>query len=197
MTACEEFGELLSARRDGELDESEVVRLESHLARCEPCRRRQRRFEDLDRMLLELLDASAPDARSEHRLAMGVRENLRRGSSNPRSHWLPRIGLAAGFLVAATLLVLLTGNDAGGRERIAAPVAALELLNVERALDQEAVLHTLSLELRALRLEAVRLDPTDSDPERLLERIGSLLSTVEELSLWTGSEGKKDPQPLR
>ena len=118
--ACEEFGALLHASLDGELDVEHALRVERHLAECAAC------AAELDR--LQALRAAIRRHASYHRLPAASREglvaNLRaaaapqapRGGGTPAPPRLGRRALgrrALGGMAATLLLGLVLGSWVG------------------------------------------------------------------------------------
>lgn len=96
---CERALEMMSARLDSRLDNTEIALLENHLAACSACQVEWRRLQALDRLL-----ASAPMVRAPARLRVQVMARLNRREQARRAI-IGGMALALGT-VALALLVL-------------------------------------------------------------------------------------------
>ena len=99
---CHELDNLLFPYLDGEFSAAERAELDVHLSTCPACSERvekERRTHDALRGQMQAQSPSAPQALRE-RITAGLDREDRAAS---RSHYLPRIALAAGVLVATVV----------------------------------------------------------------------------------------------
>jgi anti-sigma factor RsiW len=97
---CEQASQMMSARLDGRLDDSESILLEGHLATCGTCQAEWRRLQALDSLLI-----SAPMMRPHARLRVEIMTRLARREQARRAI----VGGTALGLGAVALMLLALG----------------------------------------------------------------------------------------
>ena len=198
--SCERFGPLISAYVDDELKADEMSKLAVHLEQCADCRERMQVFSDITDSIFDLADIPASVAKPKEVSARNDVER-RKNSERNKSGWLVSGGSSLLRLIpmatAATVVVglivasLPSGDTLNAEEvdpeKIAIPLAELELLHQEQRHSQEQMLQMFSLELRSLRLQLQVLgEDSDSNEEReaarieAQQKIDSLIEKVEQ-----------------
>jgi ferric-dicitrate binding protein FerR (iron transport regulator) len=124
---CHETGELLHAWLDGELDASERDRVDAHLAECEACRAAA---DEAQMQGAALAEALAPMRRAADLLAAKVVAEVRAEAAAPKRDVLfatHLAALAAGFLLAVTILRPWQSEPRPLEQPAASPIATLEV----------------------------------------------------------------------
>lgn len=174
MAECEEMAEKLSAFMDGELEAEEVSALREHLRTCPACRNLEEGFGAVDRLVGRAV--SRPSEALEGR----IRAALNQPRPNRGIRRLLQISAAALVLIAASLVILVTGDRADA-SRLAVPAAALEAMNLQVLEDQQALLKTLEWDLRAMKLMVSSPELEEGKAKQLLDEIDLLLAKVKRL----------------
>lgn len=175
MDRCEQHAELLSEYLDGELEALESSRVERHLRQCAECRQVMASFQAVNRLVADSSSLPAPEL--ETRIRQAVLPAPKRQVRPLRS--LARLAAAAAVLIAFSLIVLVTGDQADAR-RAAVPIATIEVLNEQAQQDQDALLQTFEWELRSLRVQIDCLETSEESQAALRERVERLLQQVKQ-----------------
>ena len=180
MDRCEQHAESLSALLDGELEAGAARAFEAHLEDCSLCRAKLAAFQTVDQGLTQRTTLPSVDHEARVRAAVQARRRGARPTGPVRSGTrLLKLATAALVLIAVSLVVLVTSDEAGAH-RAAVPIATIELLNEQERQDQNTLLETLEWELRSLKLQigSLRLEPTEQ--AALSERVERLLRQIEQ-----------------
>lgn len=113
---CREAHSLISAERDGALDNSQRATLEGHLAACGTCRRaRDELTAGLTTWRTEVARASVPDAEREwHAVRRRIRGGSEAGSAASRRTLFTWLALPLGAAAAAAIaFMVLPGTPSG------------------------------------------------------------------------------------
>lgn len=194
MSACEEFGPLISAMLDDELSTDERSRVDQHLHACSACRRRSKVFAELDR----LASPAAPVPSSDWRDNIGRRVRIRQRKQ--------RLSWAATYVAAAVVLIAMIGTilhfrransgrvvvDPGAaivnREQatiqktennVIGPLETLQIVSRQEQRTYDAMRRLMEWDLRALKLELKQMELTPDQVEQLSSRIEMLIERVE------------------
>jgi anti-sigma factor RsiW len=191
---CESFQLLISAALDGELDEREQVELDRHLSACGACRHWQASIVQQEQLLLTIADEDSQADLSELPLgqsdsAVGVPLTVEFKSPQAMSQrrglsWrlVGVSGLAAAVLLGVGLIVSALVRQQGPAPTFSVePVAAMHAINVQSEEDQHAILRTVELDLRAMKLELKRMSLDDAARDQLGTQIDSLLAKTRQL----------------
>lgn len=180
---CELFEPMISASLDNELSSKELCQLNEHMANCDSCRSLAADFA-AGNAAVELL-GSAPLTSTE---LQPIRTPGPVASTNhSESSWFS-IRRVVPIGVAATLLICfgiamwpnpkpVNANQISAEE-IAKPIFELETLNSQKQQDQNLMLRTLGMDLRAMKLEISQLEPGSEERERLETQIDSMIEKV-------------------
>jgi predicted anti-sigma-YlaC factor YlaD len=179
MDRCEEMAERLSAWLDGELEAEEESLLMEHLQACPDCRKRSAGFEAVNQLLTPSNALPRPGFEKRLEGELFRKPAVRRFVDLGR---VLRVAAAALVLIAVSLLILVTGDRADAK-RAAAHAVALQRMNQEAAIDQEAELDTFRWDLKAMKLKVKSLELDANRSEVLLERIDDLLTEVEKVRM--------------
>lgn len=184
MISCEHAAELLSARKDGELEPAERREVEEHLRGCTECRGLEERFAAVDRLAALGYAGPRPDLHDElagrlarrngrpgEKTAAGARSGLRR---------ILQVVAAAAILIAVSLVILVTSDQAGADD-VSVHIDALKSMNNQALLSQDTLLKTFEWDLNAMKLQVRCADLGDQEERDLLARIDGLLQAVEEI----------------
>lgn len=199
--SCELFEPLISASLDGELNSSELETLNKHLLRCQCCRQMAEDFAQGD-LAVELLgsenvsDLSTTFATSgSHPETSVVIPTLE--TSQSRNSWfsvwrLIPVGVAATLLVCFGIAAWPNPQPVNANqilpEQIAGPMFELETLNNQKQQDQDLMLRTLGMDLRAMKLEISQLEPGSEERERLKTQIDLMIAKVRNFESESKSE---------
>ncbi len=194
LTTCDDFGELVSARLDNELSESEQLALDGHLAVCEVCRQRVATFGEIQLLVRSPIEFDGPQvARTLHGV-WGHRSTSRHGRL--RKWWS-----SAGTYATAAVLLLgfvgfiktvqteprQTGSTAmqtAGSEELKLqrgrllPLENLRVISHQQRRTQEMVRETLQWELRAMKLDLEQLELSEDQSTRLHQRVTELMDQL-------------------
>jgi anti-sigma factor RsiW len=187
--SCVEYQSLLSAEMDGELDERELVALRQHLAECADCSRWQAAAGRLNARVAALLDDQFAEQVGELCLNSRRREDLAvpkaalvafptNATRNARWFWAAAAML---FLGAGISLAIYANRKPPVSTVSVQPLVDLHAINVQSERDQQAVLETVELELRAMKLQMRRMDLDPAERDQLENRIESLFAKTRSL----------------
>lgn len=183
---CETFEPLVSAMIDGELQPGEQVELESHLDHCQSCGNLVREFQRID----DAVGALGREQRFiEHDVENRVTETIVVTRQKPSvKDWLspwrlvPVAGVAAllvGLFIVMTQPPAEATADQFSAEEFVKPLTDLNRINLQQHRDQELMLKTLGMDLRALKLELKQLESAGpEDRQRLEQQIEMMLERV-------------------
>ena len=193
-TNCEVIEPLISAMIDGELVGQEQVQVEQHLEHCQACQLKANSFEQVDAAAL-LLSARRVDTLGTLDAVDDVVTSkttnvyvVSRDKSSLKS-WLS-LGRLAVMAAAATIVVGFaismfpnqqpaTASQFSADE-IVQPIQELQLIHRQQQRDQELMLKTLEMDLRALRLELNELDPESDERKNLASDIDAMIEKVKQ-----------------
>jgi len=173
MVSCENYAEMLSARRDDELDQDDCLILEEHLESCSECRALMMRFEAVDNAITG----------SEAKLTPGLFsriENVVESDSRPKSSRILHILTAAVMLIAVSLVITMF-SDKADADRLKEEISLISEINNEVLSDQEAMLNTFGWELAAMKLMINSSDLDSKTAEPILNRIKDLQLEIEKV----------------
>lgn len=112
--ACDRYFELLSARLDGALTQSEERELEEHMANCPECRTVGAQLAALQAGFAGLEEISAPEG-----FTQGVMDRIQKQKVIP---WKPRFRALAGWAACLVLVAGLYGFTQNSREQDLTPM---------------------------------------------------------------------------
>ena len=184
---CDTFEPLVSAMIDNELLPNERVELNLHLNQCESCESLVREFQQIDEAVGALgLGPEGNDV--ENRMSefseTFVVTRQKQSVKNWFSPWrlVPLAGVAA--LVVGLFMVVSQPAPEATADQISAeefvkPLTDLNLINLQQQRDQDLMLRTLGMDLRALKLELKQLESAvPEDRQRLEQQIETMLERV-------------------
>jgi anti-sigma factor RsiW len=176
MNGCENYEEMLSAWLDGELEVEKETSLMQHLESCPGCRSRSEGFRSVDRLIARFNTAPGP----------GLEGRIQRAlMPKPQSHFfgrLMRVAVAALILIAISLVILVTGDNAAA-SRAAESLAALDVMNDQALEEQEALLKSFEWQLNAMKMEVANSNLDDQGANPIIRRIENLLNEIETVRL--------------
>ncbi len=192
---CEQFQSLISADLDGELDQREQTELHEHLVECTVCRRWQTTANRLGEQL-------AFEGEVDRERSLPTRVN---GHGRQLVDLAPKESVADfddqatdyrsanWFWAAAAILFISVGLALGlraGREFpmptvSVEPLVAMHAINLQTEHDQQAVLQTVEMDLRMMKLEMRGMELDAAARQQLGDRIESLLAKTRQLDTST------------
>lgn len=175
MSGCENYEEMLSAWLDGELGDEEESSLMQHLESCPGCRSRSEGFRSVDRLITRFNTAPGPGL--EGRIQSAVMPK----PQNPFGR-LIRVAVAALVLIAISLVILVTGDNAAA-SRAAESLAALDVMTDQALEEQEALLKSFEWQLIAMKMEVANSDLEEQNASPIIQRIENLLNEIENVRL--------------
>jgi hypothetical protein len=186
---CEKFEPLVSAMIDDELLPGERIELDAHLEHCKSCGNLVLEFQQIDSAVGAM--GLGPLASEGNDIEQRVTETIvltrqKQSVKNWLSPWrlVPLAGVAA-LLVGLFLVMAQPAPEATAEqfsaEEFVEPLADLNRINLQQQRDQDLMLRTLGMDLRALKLELKQLESADPEDrqriekqiEMMLERVGS------------------------
>ena len=191
---CPEYGELISAAVDDELQPAEWLRLDHHMQQCDGCRHLLSQFREMEDLCREPA-ANCSLARDEgingqaealHQFRLEASTAYVANQTGAKWYWL--FGRLVPLAAAATVLVALfwithleDPSTVQGQQMvapmIATPLTEINELNLARRQSQQQQGDVMGLELRALKLELGQLkDQSAAQP--LIQRINQLLDQI-------------------
>jgi hypothetical protein len=193
MTACEDYGPLISAMIDGELPPDESAALEEHLLSCCECNRRSKVFREFGRLASNASPIPSSDWREsiQHR----VRVHRRR----QRVSWTTTYVAAAAVLVAMVGAVIhFGGADSAPATGIAGtgtadshvatssnerdmtgPLETLQIVSRQEKRTHDSMRKLMEWDLRALKIEVKQMNLSPDQVERLNHRIDALIRRID------------------
>jgi hypothetical protein len=190
QTNCEDFEPLISAMIDGELEPDELAYTQSHVDDCACCQAKVTSFENVDRAMFllsskvessaEFSDATSTDQRQTEVFVVSREKSSLKDWISP---WrLVPLGAAAALLIGVGMTMFpqpqpVTANQFSP-EQYVQPMKELYQINVQQQRDQELMLRTLGMDLRALKLELQQLESGSTDHENLAQQVDVMLEKV-------------------
>jgi len=182
---CENFEPMVSAMLDGELLPGEQAQLDAHLDQCQSCGNLVKDFQSVDDAVATL-GTRAKGNESENRVTETfVVTRQKQSVKNWLSVWrlVPLAGVAA--LLIGLFLVMSQPASTATAEQLSAeefvkPLTDLNRINLQQQRDQDLMLRTLGMDLRALKLELNQLENAGpEDRQRLEKQIETMLERVQ------------------
>ena len=178
---CEPFELLISAMIDGELPADQRSELDAHLEQCESCVGLLDDFQNVDCVVESIGFEHNPNANITETFVV---TRQKPSMKNWLSVWrlVPLAGVAAlmvGLFLVMTQPALKATAEQLTPEEFVRPLADLNRINIQQQRDQELMLRTLGMDLRALKLELNQLE--NAGPEdrlRLEKQIETMLDRV-------------------
>ncbi len=195
VDTCEQFQSLISAELDGELDVREQAELQGHLAECAVCLCWQVTANRLAEQLAFEVDVdgerSLPirvNGHDRQLVDLAPKESVANFDDRPTVR-----RSATWFWAAAALLFISVGISFGVRARRESPIptvsveplVAMHSINVQTEHDQQAVLRTVEMDLRMMKLEMRGMELDAAARQQLGDRIESLLAKTRQLDTST------------
>ena len=190
MSACEEYGPLISAMIDGELSAEKRLGLDQHLQLCTACRQRAQTFEELNRLAATEMPTVSAD---------WPQQVIGRLEADRRHRRRKLVGYATAAAILLSLLALPLFRSSRVARNTPAPVeqnlattgaadgdliGTLETLQVvsrQEKRTQETMRRLMSWDLRALKLELKQLNLAPEKLQQLERRIDVLMNRVEQV----------------
>ena len=176
MNPCPDYGPLISASLDGELDHAERKQLDAHLAECEACRQLGARFARTDGLVAVPANVSPVD------LCENVQRRVRRQRRRRQLSAIVTYATAACILLGfAGSVLYLQKSDNHGVEvvDILEPLTTLQVVSRQEDRTYQSLRESLQWELRALRLEVRQLRLAPDQAAKLIQRIEILMRRIE------------------
>ena len=205
MSACEEYGPLISAMIDDELSADERARVDVHLQSCAACRRRAAVFTELGRLAATPAPLPPSDWRNEIEHRAYVRKRKQ------------RLSWATTYVAAAAVLLAMIGTVWHFRgvhtERLAVnpktaivqhdqdrppakestltgPLETLQVVSRQEKRTYNAMRRLMAWDLRALKLELKQMDLAPAQIKQLGRRIDMLIDRVEQAGNHSTASGE-------
>ncbi len=195
VDTCIQFQSLISAELDGELDVQEQAELQGHLAECAVCLRWRATASRLAHQLASIDEVHGEqwvpihaNGHARTLVELAPKESLADFDGRPTVR-----RSATWFWAAAALLFISVGISFGVRARRESqiptvsvePLVAMHAINVQTEHDQQAVLRTVEMDLRMMKLEMRSMDFDPASRQQLGDRIESLLAKTRQLDAST------------
>jgi len=201
---CERYEPLLSAMLDGELDSTEREEMLVHLDDCPVCRAQVCAFEQVNRAIESLSHrrdlvvsepATLPGPLPSLNGVSGLNGIASLSELKPTAgkrritsawRWIP-LAAAATLLIFLGITALPNPDSASAEqlppEQIVEPMKEFLQYNMQQQHDQELMLWTLGLDLRAMKLEINQLEPGSNERINLENRIDSMIAKVRKFEM--------------
>jgi len=185
---CEPFEPMVSAMIDGELSPEEQTLLDEHLGDCESCQQVVRDFHSINGAVDSL--SSFPES-SDFLQETAFTETFvvthqKQSLENWISVWrLVPLAAVATLLIGLFLVTAQPPQKATAEqlspEQFVKPLSDLNRINQQQHRDQELMLRTLGMDLRALKLELNQLENAGpEDRTRFESQIEAMLQRVQQ-----------------
>ncbi|MEM9941009.1 MAG: zf-HC2 domain-containing protein [Planctomycetota bacterium] len=175
----EAFEMAISAMIDGELDVEESLELARHIDSCPHCKKTYQWMTEVNHRVSAL--SIPPVDKPYHRENATVQQA-------DSSRFADRVGFLAPLIAAAVILFLIArivvpspqpaSADQASPKEVVDSIVELSRINVQQKEDQELMLRTFNLDLRALRLELNQMDLESPKRAALAEQIDLMLEKV-------------------
>lgn len=183
---CDSFELLISASIDDDLSDSEQDILNEHLDSCSNCQQLALEFASVN-TAVELLGCERQDVETAKNNLAETSKPLLVAAEDTKTNWfsvwrLIPIGVAATLAVCLAITAWPNPKPVNANqispEQITKPILELETLNQRKQKDQDLMLRTLGMDLRAMKLEINQLDPESDERKRLEAQIDSMITKV-------------------
>jgi anti-sigma-K factor RskA len=179
ISSCEPFELMISELIDGELNDSDTRDVQEHIQDCAACQELHSQFARVNAAVESL---SANDRRLISAFADAKPRTEKSQTNVQRFAWrLIALSTAAALLFAVFVTFYPTTNSLTAKEfspqDFAQPLKELHVLNMHQERDQELMLKTLSMDLRAMKLELNQLNDSEEQGE-LASEIDLMLAKV-------------------
>jgi hypothetical protein len=189
---CESYEPLISALLDGELESAELKSVNEHLLKCSTCREQMSRFRRVNQAVVGLSNPvyAAESGLQAEQVTVATKSvvpknKLSRGSRGrvrfPVWPMIPAV-VAASVLVCLLIIAIPNQKPAAAEQvpakQVADPIRDLHLINTQQQRDQDLMLRTLGMDLRALKLELNQLEPGTPERIAMTKQIDLMLEKV-------------------
>ena len=191
QNSCDEFELLISCSSDDELSFDEQMQLALHLEDCRSCRIRRDSFGRLNQLVAQLGSASVL-ANHQTCTRPGPANSLDKPRRTDRPRWTALLMRAIPVAVVATVVAGLLAPNGSSKStatatelqaaEIVVPLVSYSAVNLQRMRDQQALVETLELELRALKLEIASIHDQEKS-KSLAARIEALLEKTKSIEM--------------